>query len=218
MSAKTSGQKKYSMSYILAVIAIVYFAVGIVLIFRADTLTAVVCMIGCGLVILGVFRVVQYLRNNSHMNPQNYDFSIGVLMVILGVLLLVQNQAVSKWLPHLLAVCVVITSVMKMQNALALQRMKDENWTLFFLMAVVTLILSCVILFWKKKFVSENGEINLYVPIVLLVDGLFDLINMFRLGSRMKKMNSMPAPVMPGGPADQPQTPAKTEDGGQNAR
>ncbi len=182
-------KRSSAMSYILAIFALAYFALGAVLIFNAGALSTIVCIMGVLLILMGIWWIMRYLRNDSHIEPSNYDFSFGVLMSIVGILLLVQNRNIAGWLPHLLAVSVVITSVMKMQNTLALRRLRDQNWTLFFLMACITLIMACVILFNKSRFISKDGTVHIYVSVMLIVDGVLNLINMFRLAHKLRIFN-----------------------------
>ncbi len=173
---------------ILMIVSLFYFLMGAILLFAKGGLGYIIYIMSGTLIVLGMVWVIRYLINDGYMQPGNYNFSFGLLMIIFGIWLFLQHMAMSvMWIPRILGAAAVLTSVMKIQDALTLRRLKDERWVVFLILSVITLVMAGVILFSEERlFVNEAGTVSWYVPLVLFVDGVCNLVILFRVSGKIR--------------------------------
>ena len=69
-----------------------------------------------------------FFLEESYKNLNQYGFSIGVFLVIIGVCTLVKNQEMAKSFQLYIGVCILLTAIIKLQNAMDLKALKDRTW------------------------------------------------------------------------------------------
>ena len=110
-------------------VSLVYLLLGVLLIVIPDLQMEYVCYgISVVLVIIGIILIVKYFLEESYKNLNQYGFSIGVFLVIIGVCTLVKNQEMAKSFQLYIGVCILLTAIIKLQNAMDLKALKDRTW------------------------------------------------------------------------------------------
>lgn len=166
-------------------ISLIYLLLGIMLILIPDLQMEYVCYgISIVLVILGIVFIVKYFLTESYKNLNQYGFSIGVFLVIIGICTLLRNEQMAKSFQFYIGVCILLTAIVKLQNAMDLKALKDRAWSVIFVVSIV--IMACAMLIIINPFSDRNYEVAL-TYFSLLFDGVISLFSYNYLAFRIKK-------------------------------
>lgn len=175
----------------MILLPIVYIVVGAILIFDNGITTKVFAsLLGVGLIIAGAAMVIKYFLTKSYLNYSSYGFTGGVLLVLLGIIVMIKVGEVAEGFNVCLGVCLMLTSVIKLQNGIQLLSVRNRTWIAVLSLAVVFIAMSVLILINPFKDQS-NWEIFTYS--MLIIDGAFGLaINIYMYFNAGKKRPAKP--------------------------
>lgn len=166
-------------------ISLIYLLLGILLLVIPKLQMEYVCYgISVVLVILGIIFIVKYFLTESYKNLNQYGFSIGVFLVIIGICTLVKNDQMAKSFQLYIGVCILLTAIVKLQNAMDLKALKDKAWGVICIVSMV--IMACAIIIIINPFSDHNYEIAL-TYFSLLFDGVISLFSYNYLAFRLKR-------------------------------
>lgn len=166
-------------------VSLVYLLLGALLIVIPELQMEYVCYgISIVLVILGIIFIVKYFLTESYKNLNQYGFSIGVFLVIIGICTLVRNEQMAKSFQLYIGVCILLTAIIKLQNAMDLKALKDRVWSVICIVSVV--IMACAIIIIINPFSDRNYEIAL-TYFSLLFDGITSLFSYNYLAFRIRR-------------------------------
>ena len=164
---KTKEKKESSfLNRLFTGVSLVYLLLGVLLIVIPDLQMEYVCYgISVVLVIIGIILIVKYFLEESYKNLNQYGFSIGVFLVIIGV-------------------CILLTAIIKLQNAMDLKALKDRTWGVICVVSLVIVV--CAVLIIMNPFSNRNYEIAL-TYFSLLFDGIISLFSYHYLAFRIRQ-------------------------------
>lgn len=168
---------------------IIYIVLGVLLFFIGNKINTEVFAILLGgiLMIMGAALIIHYFLSHAYMDMNAYGFSIGTLAVILGVCILIKSEAVGESLSMFLNVCIMLTAIIKLQNAIQLKFLKHFMWIPVLCISLV--FIGCTILLAVCPF--EEAVRDKFTYIVLLCDGVVSFANAIVLRIVMRRhMNS----------------------------
>ncbi|MCH5184265.1 MAG: DUF308 domain-containing protein [Oscillospiraceae bacterium] len=166
------GQLKTVFTLLLPII---YIVLGILLLFIKGINTEIFAeLIGAMLMIIGAALIIHYFLSKAYMDLNAYGFSIGALAVILGICILIKSKDVGDGLSVLLNICIMLTAIIKLQNAIQLKFMKSVFWIP--VLCVSLAFLACTVLITVNPF-SDNNVRDTFTYIVLLCDGVVSFAN-----------------------------------------
>lgn len=165
--------------------AVINILLGLILlIFDQIELEQIVYVMCAFFVVMGIFYIVKYFVKESYKELNCYNFSAGVLLVVLGMCAMVRAEKVSEYLAFGLAIILLIGAVIKLQNALDLKAMEDKYWAVF--LAIAALMIVCAVLIILNPFGAETNT-QVFTYVMLVVDGILSLMEMFYLSACLKK-------------------------------
>lgn len=171
-------------------IAVIYLLFGLAMLFVPQFQERYIIYIaGLIFLICGVIMIVKYFMAASYNDMGNYGFSGGVLCILLGICLLVRTQQIAGYLPLFLGVCILLTAVIKLQNAVDLKSLRNGAWLLFLIIALAFLAAAILVILNPDGKVLQHREVLYYI---LIADGAVSIISpiylMFaiRAGKRAK--------------------------------
>ena len=164
---------------------IVYIVLGALLLFVPDLNTKVFAeLLGALLIILGAALVIHYFLTRAYHDMNAYGFSIGALAIILGVCVLLKSSDVANSLSVFLNLCIMLTAIIKLQNAIQLFFLRTKWWIPVLCVSLAFLV--CTVLITVNPFTDETRDLFTYI--VLLCDGVASFANaiLLRIVSRMQ--------------------------------
>lgn len=156
-------------------ISIIYILFGLAMIFVPQFREIYIIYIAEAiLVVYGIILIVKYFVTGSYRDIGKYGFSVGVLSILVGICMLVRSEDISVYFSLFLGACILLTSVIKLQNAVDLKGIGNQAWFLFLIIAMVFLAASIAIVLDPMGKVSAHRE---YIYYVLTADGAVNIIS-----------------------------------------
>ena len=156
-------------------IAIIYILFGLAMIFVPQFKEIYIIYIaGAIFVIFGIVMIVKYFLTGSYRDIGKYGFSAGVLCVLIGVLMLVRTNEIAVYFSLFLGICILLTAIIKLQNAVDLKSMHNKGWFVFLLIALVFLAAAILIVLNPGGKVSQYKDVVYYI---LIADGVISIIS-----------------------------------------
>ena len=114
-------------------IAIIYILFGLAIEFVPQFKEIYIIYIaGAIFVVFGIIMIVKYFLTGSYRDIGKYGFSAGVLCVLIGAMLLVRTSEIAAYFSLFLGICILLTAVIKLQNAVDLKSIHDARMVYLF--------------------------------------------------------------------------------------
>lgn len=171
--ADTSGAGTVVARTKWAYIAISVFltALGVCAVVWPDIGVGVICAaIGVAGVCYGVIRIIVYFLAEVRGIGLSYDFSIGLLCVAGGIILLIRPAAVVDLLQVVLGIYILIDSVFKLQTALDARRIGIPGWWIALIFTLVGIVFGILMVLKVGA-----GALMVMTGLALIADGLQNL-------------------------------------------
>lgn len=184
---KENSVKKQESSGTLMILfmAIINIVLGIVMLTVEQIQLKNLCYIFTAfLVIFGVGLIVKYFLTESYKNINQYGFSVGILLILLGMCALLKTDELAKNFSVLLGIWLLVSAIIKLQYALDLKALEDFVWAV--LLAVAAVMAVCAVLIIVNPF-PNNTHLTYFTYIVLIIDGAFSLFATAYLAFRIRK-------------------------------
>lgn len=185
--------KRVRWTYLL--LSLFLIAIGVCLFVWPEVSVDMVCMVaGGGAVLFGLAKIVIYFVRQVNSMVEYYDFSVGVLSIMGGSVLLIQPAEVLNMLPQVLAVAMAADCIFKMQVVLDAKRLGSSVWFLMlFVLAVCGGWSACLLLrpFGLDAYVSQMFAGG------LIADGVMNLLAVIFIAATVKKAPEEVAAELP---------------------
>ena len=132
----------------------------------------------------GAWEVCRYFLKEEYRNVANYDFSAGILLLILGVLSIVKEPSFTKAIYLLLGALVLAEGITLVQYFVDLIALRSKTWPVMLVLSACEVTLAICILMDAGGWFTD-GSFVLYVS--LFVSGVIGLISLFVVALRVRK-------------------------------
>lgn len=167
----------------ILVFSIIYVLIGLILLVVSDApLLAISYIFSVLLIITGVVLIMYYIGRDVTAENESYDLVAGVVAATAGIYLMINAKVLYPWLPAVMGFMVLISGLITFQNALDMRRMKQVFWAPVFLVALGSLALGFVILFYPFEKTTNMLRV---IGASLLLSGGIDVITAIWQAVRM---------------------------------
>ncbi len=165
--------------------AVLLALLGLLLLFVPQIqIVYIVSLVSCIMIVVGIMLMIRYFIKESFRNLNQYDFSIGVMLVSLGILSLLNAKPISQYFILVLGISILVAATMQLQNALDLKAMKDKMWPLLLVLAPISLLCAGVIISNPFK---QTADLEQFTYVVLVIEGLLSLLSLLYLSIRIRQ-------------------------------
>lgn len=185
--------KRVRWAYLL--LSIFLIGIGVCLVMWPELSTDLACMVvGGGAMLFGLVKIVFYFVREVNAMVEQYDFSTGLLSIAAGAVLLIHPEDMLRLLPQVLAVCMLVDCVFKIQVVLDAKRLGSIMWFMQLLVVMVCVGWGvCLLLqpFGLDKYMSQMFAGG------LIADGVMNLLTVLFIAFTVKKVPevNVPAPI-----------------------
>ena len=163
---------------------LVYMVIGLLLILIPGFISDFICyLIGILVIILGINPIRRYFKLIDKTRSAKIVFILGILMILLGLFIILNPSMLASILPITIGAYLIVIALVKLSDAVEYKNSNYDKWYNFLLSSILTFIIGLVIVFNPFKTVTLVLRI---VGIVLLIDGLFDMYNLYNYGQNFK--------------------------------
>ncbi len=169
----------------MVLVSIFYLLVGIILVAFPQTSGTFICyVIGALAIFYGVVHGIIYFTQKVEYVTYQYHLVKGIIGIVIGVYVLMVPEVLIATLPTAMGLIVLVDSVIKIQNAVDLKRMRYNRWWLVLLGALITLLFGFLMIFYPF---TAYFSIIIFVGASLIVNGVCDLVTIFILQKKIKE-------------------------------
>ena len=151
---------------------------GLFLFFKSGaTLMAISYFIGAILMAIGIIAIVRFIRNSNRDVFNQLNIVYGVISIIAGIFLITMPEAIGSAIPIIVGIIIIISSSMKIQQALILKNLDNRYFLASLITALICLVCGVIILFNPfKSAVVVTKIIGLFIAIYAILDLVNTLI------------------------------------------
>ena len=162
------------------VVALVYIAFGVLMILFPGVMANIVCILIAGaLLVFGALKLLSYFRKDKAQAAQSFDLVGGLILIIIGVLILLFQRKFLTILPVLFGIFLLVSALIKLQNAIDVKRLGGERWWMVLLFSGLSIVLA-ILLIARPGFMINVSFV--VIGVFLLIDGIGGLLGTFMLG------------------------------------
>lgn len=177
-------------SWIVMILSMVLMIVAALLLFVPQIKLIYMCYFMCSVtMIAGIYMIVRYFMTDAFRNMNEYGFSVGVLIVVLGVCGIIRAEKLADSFVILLGIALACSGIVKLQYALDLKRMKD-NIVSYIVLAISIFVICVAVLVILQPFEGKDwfqAEIARWY--VMLIDGGLGVLLFIYMAIRLKLYN-----------------------------
>lgn len=154
-------------------------------------MTALCIILASILFIMGIRYIIEYKRKNAIMEFHKYELVAGVALIAGGIVVLSCMNLILSIITYVIAIIIIISGLMKVENSLDLKRM-GCNWLPLLVFAIVCILLGISVLMMPMN-QNDNGTKtagNFLIQctgIIFAVTGGIDLITTLAVSGKIKR-------------------------------
>lgn len=170
-------------------------AVGILMFFYPSQIINTVCIVLASILfILGARYLIEYRRNNAIENFYKYELVAGIALILGGIVVLCCMKLILSFITYLIAIIIIISGLMKVENALDLKKM-GNNWIPLMVFAIICIMLGISVLMMPMDnndngTSTASGFLIQASGIIFAVTGFIDLVTTLSVSGKIKRWTS----------------------------
>lgn len=177
----------------LLCVSAAYIVLSLVLLCNSKISMQNVCsVLGMVLLVLGAVSIIWYFFKKEYLDPSRFGFAVGIGEGMLGCFALLQGERGAVVILQILAFCILLDSLLKLQYSMNLLQMKFRFWWVALLLSFVTIGLGMTAL--NYPFGDEIFHAK-FTYISLILDAVINVIVVFfqRLAQKQVEKALLPA-------------------------
>lgn len=129
-------------------ISVLLTVLGFLMTFKSqETVSVFIVFFGYVLVVDGLIHCASYFTIDRDLSFFSYELAQAIIDILLGFFVVANANSVSFVLPITLGLWVVLDGILKIQIALNIRGIRNTNWGIMFVSALVAIFIGFAILF-----------------------------------------------------------------------
>lgn len=154
---------------------------GLFIIFPENSLKIICYVLGAFLCIGGAYKLIEYFKDGIK-DITSYGLAGGIALVVIGALLFIKPDFISGMTTALFGVAMLISAIIKIQQALNVKAGHGKAWWTILLVAVVVLAGGLITLFFPFE---TRRALFFAVGLSLVISGALAIISDFYYTARV---------------------------------
>lgn len=160
---KKSGWFSIIESVILAIL-------GVILVCRPEeSVKAISYILGSIFVLVGIYKIINYISANGKYNLYNYDLVNGLIAIIIGIITIVYSNTISSIFRIIIGVWIIYSSIIRISLATKLKGLNINIWLHSLILAILMFICGLYIMI-------NSGAVIMTIGIAIIVYSVIDII------------------------------------------
>ena len=165
--------------------AALYIASGVLLFVYPQLSENLICdVIGIAVIVWGLIHITSYFMMDLQESLFRNDFTEGVIMVLIGILVIYQKLLFQQLVPFLLSIVIIASGIMKLQDGIDAHRIGFPNGWIYLVLASISIVFGLVIMF---ELIPAGQLIFKVLGAGLFYSGVTDLFSALYLSAQIKK-------------------------------
>lgn len=164
--------------------SILCIVMGILMLVYPGTILNTICdILAVVFILLGIRYLMEYKRKDIINAFYKYELVVGAIFLLAAVFVIVKRGVVISIIPLIVGIIIVISGVMKLENALDLRRM-GNHWIPLLVLAGINVLLGIMILANPQ---ATAIFVTRVTGGVLVYSGVVDFITTLTVSARINK-------------------------------
>ena len=172
----TKTIKKTGWSSLLT--SIIFAALGIILIVNPNgTIKTVAYTLGTIFIIIGISKIINYIRNKGKYDFFNFDMSFGIIAIIIGLITIMYIEQIGTLFRIIISIWIIYNAIMRINIAFNLKNLDSRMWISSLILAILMFICGVYILFTANAILVTIGVIILVYSVLDIAESIIFLLN-----------------------------------------
>lgn len=164
--------------------SIIFLILGIILLVNPEgTIKFVSYTLGIMFILVGIVKIISYIKNKGNFNFYNYDLINGIIAVIIGIFTIIFSQEIGNIFRILIGLWIIFSSITKIVFAFKIKNFYNSNYWIF------SLIIGILIMFCGIYIISNPGTVIMTIGTIILVYSILDIIERITFLINIKKLD-----------------------------
>ena len=151
------------------------FILGLLLVVQSEvTIISLSYVIGGILIAIGVITGLRYTKSINEGTKNDLDVVYGIVCIVLGILVILNPQAIASVIPLIIGLIIIISSAFKIQYSLELKKESNSLWKSTLTIGLITTICGLVLIFNPFKGAILITKI---VGVLIVVYAILDIVS-----------------------------------------
>ena len=130
-------------------VGIGYIIAGLLLIvYPESSRNLIAYVLGIALVVYGIVSLTTYFVINVKDSLRRNEFSIGIMAITAGLIIIFKQQILLDIIPVLLGLLIIADGIGKLQNAVVAKRIGSSQYFTYIVLSAVSIVLGFVVMFF----------------------------------------------------------------------
>ena len=157
-------------------------------------LTAISIFLAVILFVLGGKYILEYKNRSVTDDGNKYTLTLGIVIAVAGVVVLICMDTIMSFVTYAIGAIVVISGIMKIENALDLKKM-NRNWKPLLVIGIICALLGISVLLMPMNNNDDGtrtaGEFFVQCAgVVLALTGIVELITTAAVSGKIKEFHN----------------------------
>lgn len=158
--------------------SIIFAILGIVLIVNPEaTIKAVSYILGAIFILIGIYKIISYIRNQGKYNFFNFDMTFGIISIIIGLVTIVYIEQIGTIFRIIIGIWIIHNAIARINTAANLKAFDSRMWISCLTLAILMFICGLYVLFTANAILVTIGMIILVYSILDILESIIFLVN-----------------------------------------
>ena len=177
-----------SLKWEMIVFSLGCIAMGILMAFFPQDVEKIMAI--CLSILMFIYAIrhaIEYFRRRDMEGFTAYELVLAVIFLIIGIICLTQMSKLITLLAYFVAAIVLVSGLMKLENAFDLKRM-GSKWIPLLVVALIFILLAVVFLIYPQQEGKDKGQTLVAAAgIVLIFVGVVNFITTLAISGKIKR-------------------------------
>ena len=175
----------------MIIFSVLSITMGVLMVIYPDKILTVICSILAAILfVIGIRYIIEYKRRNAVRDFFRYELVFGIIFIVGGIIVLAFMKNILSILTYAVAIIIIVSGLMKIENSLDLRRM-GERWMPLLVFAVICVLLGISVLMMPMNNNDDGtrtaGDFFIQCTgAIFALSGFIDLITTLAVSGKIK--------------------------------
>ncbi|MBE6161727.1 MAG: hypothetical protein E7158_05880 [Firmicutes bacterium] len=178
--------KKIFWTSIVSTIAILIFG-ALLFTFPETVIKSITIALAVIFIAVGIIPIINYFRFRSSGISTTFGFMMGVFCIIVGLILLMNENILNIIIPIITGVWIIINAINRIAIAMDLRDLKVGIWSITLIYAIITLVIGVLLILDP---VNGGKLVTKTVGVIIMCYSMLDLVELILVRLKVKAVVS----------------------------
>lgn len=159
-------------------ISVLFIIIGVILVGNPEGVLKTVSYIaGIAFLILGIIKIIKYLRDKSNSSELYMDIVLGLVSIITGLIIMFCTSAIEAIFRIIIGVWIIFTGCTRFGLVKSLKQANLKEWILSFVLSILMIICGIYMIFTPGTVVAVIGAVIIIYAVINLIQSIMFMKN-----------------------------------------